>query len=183
LYSSDLDPNQEDITLFLNNTILPKLNMEQINTLELPITEKELHSALKSMQNNKAPGPDGFPAKFYEHFWSTLHPLFSRTITEIKHNAKFPSHMNTALISLIPKPNKDHTLTSNYRPISLINVDIKIISKALAHRIEQIIPYIIPPDQTGFIKCRHASNNTRRLYNLMHYSSVQQKDTLIAKSF
>jgi len=88
--------------------------------------------------------------------------------------------MNTALISLIPKSNKDHTFTSNYRPISLINVDIKIISKALAHRIEQIIPYIIHPDQNGFIKGRHASNNTRRLYNLMHYWLVQQKDTLIA---
>jgi len=91
--------NQEDITQFLDNIILPKLNMEQINTLELPIIEKELHSALKSMQNNKAPGPGGFPAEFYEHFWSTLYPLFSRTITEIKHNAEFPSHMNTALIS------------------------------------------------------------------------------------
>jgi len=45
---------------------------------------------------------------------------------------------------------------------------------------EQIIPYIIHPDPTGFMKGRHASNNTRRLYNLMHYSSVQQKDTLIA---
>jgi len=43
--------------------------MEQVDTLELPITEKELHSALKNMQNNKAPGPDGFPAEFYEHFW------------------------------------------------------------------------------------------------------------------
>lgn len=139
LYSSDLDPNQEDITQFLDNTILPKLNMEQVNTLELPITEKELHSALKSMQKNKAPGPDGFPAEFYEHFWSTVYPLFSRTITEIKHNAKFPSHMNTALISLIPKPNKDHTFASNYRPISLINVDIKMISKTLAQDRKSVV--------------------------------------------
>lgn len=180
LYSSDLNPNQEDINQFLDNIPLPKLNTDQINSLELPITEEELHSALNHMQNNKAPGPDGFPAEFYKHFWSTLFPLFSRTITEIKQNAKIPSHMNTALISLIPKPNKDHTLTSNYRPISLINVDLKIISKVLSHRIEKIIPDIIHPDQTGFIKGRHASNNTRRLYNLMHYSSVQQKDTLIA---
>jgi len=51
------------------------------------------------MQNNKAPGPDGFPDEFYEHFWSFLYPLFSRTITEIKHNAKFPSHMNTITYS------------------------------------------------------------------------------------
>ena len=98
---------------------------------------------------------------------------------EIKENSRLPVHMNTATISLIPKPNKDPTLPSNYRPISLINVDIKIISKVLAHRIEKIIPLIIHPDQTGFIKGRQASNNTRRLYDLIHYSSLQQESTII----
>ncbi len=88
--------------------------------------------------------------------------------------------MNTTLISLLPKPNKDHTLPSNYRLISLISVDIKIISKALAHRIEKVTPYIIHPDQTGFIKSREASNNTCRLFSLIHYSSLQQEDTIIA---
>jgi len=87
--------------------------------------------------------------------------------------------MNTATVSLIPKPNKDPTLPSNYCPISLINVDIKIISKVLAHRIEKIIPFIIHPDQTGFIKGRQASNYTRRLYDLIHYSSLQQENTII----
>ena len=89
------------------------------------------------MPNNEAPGPDGFPAEFYKHFWASLAPLFIRAIIEIKQNSRFPVHMNTALISLLPKPNKDHTLPSNYRPISLINVDMKIISKSLAHRIEK----------------------------------------------
>ena len=131
------------------------------------------------MPNNKAPGPDGFPAEFYKHFWPSLAPLFIRAIIEIKQNSRFPVHMNTALISLLPKPNKDHTLPSNYRPISLINVDMKIISKSLAHRIEKVTPYIIHPDQTGFIKGRHASNNTPRLFNLIHYSSLQQQDTII----
>ena len=180
LYSSDHNPRQEDIDLFFKDIKLPQLSTEQVNILDSPVTEKELFTALNLMPNNKAPGPDGFPAEFYKHFWSILAPLYIRTITEIKQNSKFPVHMNTALISLLPKPNKDHTLPSNYRPISLINVDMKIISKALSHRLEKVTPYIIHPDQTGFIKGRQASNNTRRLFNLIQYSSLQQEDTIIA---
>lgn len=86
---------------------------------------------------------------------------------EIQQDSVIPHHMNTAHISLIPKPNKDHTQCSNYRPISLINVDIKIISKTLALRLELAISTLIHTDQTGFIKGRKSSDNLRRLFNLI----------------
>lgn len=132
------------------------------------------------MPNNKAPGPDGFPIEFYKHFWAIIAPLFNRMIKEIKQNSGFPENMNIATISLLLKPNKDPTLPSSYRPISLINADIKLISKVLAQRIEKVTASIIHPDQTGFMKGRHASSNTRRLFNLMHYSTLQQPGTIIA---
>ena len=87
--------------------------------------------------------------------------------------------MNTATISLLLKPNKDPLLPASYRPISLLDVDIKIITKTLAHRIEKIISSIIHPDQSGYIKGRHSSNNTRRLFNLMDYSQQQKERTII----
>lgn len=180
LYSSEKTTSQEDIDSFLNNINLPQLNKEQIDTTDSPLTDKELSTALNLMPNNKSPGPDGFPAEFYKHFWSILAPLFNRLITEIKQNSKMPPNMNTATISLLLKPNKDPTQPASYRPISLLNVDTKIITKALAHRIEKIIPSIIHPDQTGFIKGRHSSSNTRRLFNLMDYSSQQESQTIIA---
>ncbi len=77
--------------------------------------------------------------------------------------------MNTALISLIPKLNKDHTQCPNCCPISLLNVDLKIISKALAGRLESVMSTLIHPDQTGFIKGRHSSENTRRLINIVDF--------------
>ncbi len=163
LYSSEKHPTQKDIDSFLNNINLPQLSKHQINTLESPLTEHEFFNALKLMPNNKSPGPDGCPAEFYKHFWSILSPLFIRMINESKQKSKLPDNMNTATISLLLKPNKDPTLPSSYRPISLINVDIKIIAKALAYRLEKVTPSIIHPDQTGFIKGRLASNNTRRL--------------------
>lgn len=87
--------------------------------------------------------------------------------------------MNTATISALLKPNKDPISPSSYRPPSLINTDTKIISKALASRIEKVTPSIIHSDQTGFIKERHSSNNLCRLFNLIHYTSHTNSPTAI----
>ena len=182
LYSSENDPLQTDINRFLNNINLPKLTQKQQLMLDSPITDIELEKALKLMPNNKSPGPDGFPAEFYKHFWSILTPLFQRVVTEITKTSRLPNHMNSAIISLLLKPNKDPTIPSSYRPISLINVDLKLITKTLSHRLEKVIPSIIHPDQTGFIKGRHSSNNTRRLFNLLEYSTSQKQPPTIIVS-
>lgn len=70
LYSSEKDPTKTDVNSFLNNITLPQLSKHQVSTLDSPLTEQEILNALKLMPNNKAPGPDGFPAEFYKHFWS-----------------------------------------------------------------------------------------------------------------
>jgi len=122
------------------------------------------------MPNNKAPGPDGFPTEFYKEFWDILAPTFHRMLQETQDNGKFPVNMNSATISLLLKPGKDPMFPTSYRPISLINEDIKIICKALAKRLDKITPLIIHPDQTGFIKGRQSAANTCRLLNLIDYS-------------
>lgn len=126
---SEKDLNQKDINKFLNSINLPQLSQHQINSLESPITQHELCNALKLMLNNKAPGHDGFPAEFYKHFWAIISPLFIQMISESKQKSKLIANMNTATISLLPKPYKDATLPSSYHPFSLINVDIKSSSK------------------------------------------------------
>lgn len=100
-------------------------------------------------------------------------------INKSKQVSRLPATSNTAKISLLLKPNKDPTLPSSYWPISLINVDTKIIAKALALRLEKVIPSIIHPDQTGFVKGRLASNTTRRLLNIMYHSTIQKNNTTI----
>lgn len=180
LYSSDNYPKDKDIKQFLTSLNLPQISPEQKDILDTPLSIDEIQSALNKMPNNKVPGPDGFPAEFYKHFWSILDPLFHRMLTKIQQNSKVPPSMNTATISLLLKPNKDPTQPSSYRPISLLNVDIKIITKALSHRLEKIISSIIYPDQTGFIKGRNSSNNTRRLFNIMHHSATHNHNSIIA---
>ena len=72
------------------------------------------------MPNNKSPGPDGFPAEFYKHFWNSLSHIFNRLTDEIKQQSKLPIDMNTTTIFLLLKPNKDPTSPSSYRPLSAI---------------------------------------------------------------
>ncbi len=93
--------------------------------LDSPLTADELQEALNSMPNKKAPGPDGFPAEFYKEFWAILATTFHRMLQETKKNGRLPPNMNSANISLLLKPGKDPVLPTSYRPISLINVDIK----------------------------------------------------------
>ncbi len=84
-----------------------KCGLLQVDHLDMPSTLSELHSALMKVTNNKAQGPDAFPVEILKHFWVILAPLFSRMIREIKTKGKIPSCMNTALIRLLLKPDKD----------------------------------------------------------------------------
>lgn len=82
--------------------------------------------------------------------------------------------MYIANIIVIPKKDKDPEYCSSYRPISLLGVDMKILSKILATRLEKVVANIINLDQTGFMKERLSSNNTRRLINIIQYHNYNQ---------
>ena len=79
------------------------------------------------------------------------------------------------IISLIPKKNKDKTLLDNLRPISLLNVDYKILTKTLAKRLEKVLPTIINPDQTGYVKDRFIGENVRLINDIMFFTEHSKK--------
>ena len=97
------------------------------------------------------------------------------------HNT-LPVSMKTARISVIPKEGKDPQRCASYRPISLLNCDYKIITKLLSKRLELVLPKLIiirKLDQTGFIKGLHSSDNTRRLFNIIHYLNQEKTPSLL----
>lgn len=104
------------------------------------------------ISSNKAPGQDGFPTESFRHFGQTISSLFYRITQELIEPGKIPLHMSTANITA----HKDSTFPSSYHLLSLINLDIKIISKALSSRHLTVTPSIIHIDQTGFINGRQA---------------------------
>uniref|UniRef100_A0A3B3VNX8 Reverse transcriptase domain-containing protein n=1 Tax=Poecilia latipinna TaxID=48699 RepID=A0A3B3VNX8_9TELE len=153
---------------FIGGITLPMLQEQDRESLEADMSEAEIFQALNSLQNNKTPGPDGFPVKYYKTFAKQLLTPLTNMIKEALENTKLPDSFETAAIILLPKPDKDKKKCDTYRSLSVLNADYKILSKVIALRLEDVIPKLIHADQTGLVKIRHGADNVRRLIHIMN---------------
>lgn len=144
------------------------ISQHQCENLERPLDGQEIEHSIKEMQSGKTSGPDGFPVEFYKKFSSQLTPLLLSLFNHSFERSALPQSLTEVLITVLLKPGKDSTECSSYRPISLLNVDMKILSKVLAASIGTVITDIISTDQTGFVRGLHSFINIRRLLNVVH---------------
>lgn len=121
---------------------LPQLSSEEKDSLDTPITEAEVRTAIRRMKTRKSPGVDGFPVEYYKKYVDILCPFLTEVFQEAFQYGSLPESFNEAIISLIQKKDKDLTDPANYRPINLINADCKILSKTLAIRLDQVLPNV-----------------------------------------
>lgn len=174
LYQTESSKNEKDMEAFFKDVHLPTLKEEEREHLEVPVCESEIISALKALSLGKAPGNDGYTIEFYKCFQRDLSPLLTLLFNDIITNQSMPLTMRQATISLLPKPGKDHSQMSNFRPLSLLNNDYKLFAKILAMRMETVVSSLIYLDQVGFIKGRLVSNNMRRLLHVMAKAGTLQ---------
>ena len=140
-----LRPSEDMLNSFLNNSEIPKLTNNEARICDGKLTVDESYKSLQLVENNKSPGNDGLKAEFYRAFWHTLGNLMVDSLNFSYDYGELSISQKGAIITLIEKKDKDKRNLSNWRPISLVNVDVKIGSKAIAKRLENVLPisYII----------------------------------------
>ena len=144
----------ENCESFLNEAFVPKLYYEDARICESDLNELELLKALKSMQSNKSPGHDGLTKEFYKTFWNQIKQPFMNSIMEAREEKKLSTSQRQAVIKLIEKKERDKRFIKNWCPISLLNVDFKVIAKVLATRLIETLPKLISFQQTAYVKNR-----------------------------
>ena len=156
------------------NLIEPKVTEEMATNLAAPFRKEEVHYALSQMHPNKAPGPDGMNALFYQSFWNTIGEDVVNKIMSFLNNVEDISKINQTHLVLIPK--KKHCESPvDFRPISLCNVLYKLVSKVLANRMKKVLPNVIHESQSGFVPGRLITDNILVAYECFHYLRKKKK--------
>ena len=132
-----------------------------------------------SMQRNKSPGNDGLTKEFFVAFWEDIKGVFLNSCRTAKLKKELSTSQKQAIIKLIEKKDKDKRFIKNWRPISLLNVDYKIISKALASRVKKVLPNLISPQQTAYVENRFIGESGRLIADIIEITDVINKEGLL----
>ena len=162
--------NSKKISLFLDNLNIPKLSETDKNFCEGKISTGECYKLLDRFQNNKTLGNDRIPIEFYNKFWSLISEPFINSVNECFEKGEMSVSQKQAVITLIEKKGKDRSSLENWRPISLLNVDTKIMAKVIVARIKEVLPSIIHHNQTGYIRDRYIGETMRSIFDIMDFT-------------
>ena len=164
---------------FVKNHVSKRLSTEDKDNLDADLSMSELSSALSTMRKGKTPGSNGFPVEFFRVFWLDIGPFLHRAITaSFVGKGELRSHQE-GIITLIPKKGKSPFSYKGWRPITLLNTDYKIISTAISNRLKKVMTKVVHPAQTAYTSGRYIGENTRLLYDIIHWANKNNKTGVV----
>jgi hypothetical protein len=174
-------PINNSFTLVESETSdVPQISEEENAILTAPFTEKEVYDALMQMDRNKAPGPDGFPAEFYQTMWGCLKEDFLNMFHSFFIGELPLFHLNFGTIILLPK--KENAIQiQQYRPICLLNVSFKLFTKVATNRVSAVAEKVIRPTQSAFMPGRHILEGVLVLHETIHELQRKKMDGVLLK--
>lgn len=161
-------------------TDIPQLTPEENNLLTTAFTEEEVSEAISQIEHNKAPGPDGFLAEFYQHCWSVINADLMALFTQL-HMGELPLYkLNFGVIKILPKKESAIQI-QQYRPICLLNMSFNFFTKVATIRTSGIVHKVVRPMQTAFMSGRHILEGVVILHEAIHEISRKKLDGVLFK--
>ena len=171
------EPVNQDHSFFLSNPEkqLPKNVSDE---LEAVLNNEEVIKSIRKMKNDRSPGEDGITTEFYKTYWNLIGNDLCEVLRFGLDRGEMSFSQYLAIITLLYKKDQRENI-KNWRPISLLNVDYKILSKVLAERLKKVLPYIIHGDQKGCIAGRNIGENIRLIEDLIYEIDQTDSDSVI----
>jgi mannosylglycoprotein endo-beta-mannosidase len=148
--------------------------------LTAPYSEEEVNKAIFQMEHNKAPGPDGFPAEFYQTFWDTIKSDLLQMFSVLHAGQLELFRLNFGEVILLSKVNEAERI-QQYRPICLLNVSFKIFMKVATIRLNTVADHVVQPSQTAFMQGRNILDGVVMLHEAVHELHTKKLNDAILK--
>jgi hypothetical protein len=146
---------------------ITQLSEEENVLLTANFTEEEVFQAITQMEHNKSPGPDGFPAEFYQRFWDVIKKDLMAMFGHFQAGGLPLFKLNFGIITLLPK--KENAIQiQQYRPICLLNVCFSFFTKVATMRLNSVAEHVVRPSQTAFMQGRHILDGVVTLHETVH---------------
>ena len=178
-FSKNYEICRQKVLQYLQDKNLPKLNDDECALSEKDITVEEVKRELNKMEISKSPGNDVLTKEFYEAFWDHLKVplLLSFKIAFLKE--ELSTSQKQAIIKTYRKKGLRQKVYKNWRPISLLKVDVKLISKALSNRSKNLLPNLISSNQSAYVTNRFISEGGRLISDILEMTDILNMESYV----
>ena len=179
LYAKDTN-----VRFTITNTTGIMISNEQKRELDTDLTWLEIVKSIKELPEGKVCGSDGLPIEFYTKFLELFKEELWAMYQEVVTNGILGHSARKGLMALLPKGNCDPNYIKNYRPLTILNTDYKVLAKTVATRLKRVLPDIIGDQQNGFMEGRNIQSSIRETIDIVsHINNTKQKAVIVSIDF